>query len=91
MTREFLYEESGNQPDIALKLDRREFLKLTGGGILILFSLGELSTLEAQRREYPTDFNAYLLVGEDGKISCFTGKIEMGQGVITSLAQMAAE
>ena len=91
MTREDLYGESDNPAESTLKLDRREFLKLTGGGILILFSLGEFSTLEAQRREYPTDFNAYLLIGEDGRISCFTGKIEMGQGVITSLAQMAAE
>ena len=39
----------------------------------------------------PEDLNAYLRVGEDGTISCFTGKIEMGQGINTSLAQMMAE
>ncbi|NIM15485.1 MAG: molybdopterin-dependent oxidoreductase, partial [Candidatus Aminicenantes bacterium] len=44
-----------------------------------------------RRRGYPTDFNAYLRIGEDGRVSCFSGKIEMGQGVITSLAQMLAE
>jgi len=32
-----------------------------------------------------------LKVGEDGRVSCFTGKIEMGQGVITSLAQELAD
>ncbi|KPJ61512.1 MAG: hypothetical protein AMJ46_01880 [Latescibacteria bacterium DG_63] len=51
--------------------------------------------LQAQERrrgiEYPSDFNAYLLIKEDGRVSCFTGKIEMGQGVITSLAQMLAD
>ena len=39
----------------------------------------------------PTDFNAFLRIGEDGRVTCFTGKIEMGQGVITSLPQMLAE
>ena len=39
----------------------------------------------------PADFNAFLKIGEDGKVSCFTGKIEMGQGIITSLAQMLAD
>ena len=37
------------------------------------------------------DFNAYLRVKEDGRVDCFTGKIEMGQGIITSLAQVVAE
>ena len=39
----------------------------------------------------PSDFNAFLRIGEDGRVTCFTGKIEMGQGPITSLAQMLAE
>jgi isoquinoline 1-oxidoreductase len=43
------------------------------------------------RPEAPADFNAYLLVKGDGTVACFTGKIEMGQGVITSLAQMLAD
>ncbi|MHC4426550.1 MAG: molybdopterin cofactor-binding domain-containing protein [Planctomycetota bacterium] len=30
-------------------------------------------------------------MGEDGRITCFTSKIEMGQGIITSLAQMLAD
>ena len=44
-----------------------------------------------ERRRLPSDYNAFLLIGEDGKVSCFTGKIEMGQGIITSLAQMLAD
>ena len=79
-----------------LPLTRRAFLKGVGGGIMILFAAGDVSVLEAQQRrgggiQYPTDFNAYLLIGENGRVSCFTGKIEMGQGVITSLAQMLAD
>ena len=78
----------------ALPLGRREFIKLLGGGIVILFAVGEPSLLEAQRQRgqpLPDDFNAFLRIGEDGRVSCFTGKIEMGQGVITSLAMMLAD
>ena len=72
---------------------RREFLKRLGGGITILFLFGDSLVLEAQRRtsEYPDDFNAYLRIGVDGRVTCLSGKIEMGQAVITSLAQMLAE
>jgi len=77
-------------------LERREFLKLFGGGILVTFCSGRaLAFQEGGQRgfrpELPTDFNAFLLVKENGRIACFTGKIEMGQGVITSLAQMLAD
>ncbi len=74
-------------------LKRRSFLKAIGGGIVIFCVLGDSSILLSQRqqRNYPTDFNAYLRIGEDGLITCFTGKIEMGQGAMTSLAQTAAE
>lgn len=74
-------------------MDRREFLGILGGGLTVFFTvdLAALLPLEAQQRGYPTDLNAYLRVGEDGRVSLFTGKIEMGQGVHTSLAQMLAE
>ncbi len=77
-------------------LDRREFLKLFGGGILVTCCTGNAFSLQegGQRRvrpQLPTDFNAFLLVKEDGRVSCFTGKVELGQGVITSLAQMLAD
>jgi nicotinate dehydrogenase subunit B len=76
-------------------MDRRGFVKALGGGILVLVSAPALGLpawdLEAQRRPYPTDINAYLHIAEDGKVTLYSGKIEMGQGVMTSLAQMAAE
>lgn len=77
-------------------LSRREFLKRLGGGIIVLWVApgGLASSLEAQEQRtmgYPADFNAYLRIGEDGRVSCFTGKIEMGQGIVTSLAQELAE
>ncbi|HVN79754.1 MAG TPA: molybdopterin cofactor-binding domain-containing protein [Terriglobia bacterium] len=74
-------------------LTRRDFLRTVGSGIVILYWVRGTSQLEAQARgrNYPEDFNAYLKIGRDGRVSCFSGKIEMGQGVVTSLAQMLAD
>ncbi len=75
-----------------LHLDRRDFVKALGGGIVVFVTMGDAAALaQRQRPQRPTDFNAYLRIGADGRVSVFTGKIEMGQGVHTSLAQMAAE
>ncbi|MGZ5184086.1 MAG: molybdopterin cofactor-binding domain-containing protein [Caldimonas sp.] len=73
-------------------VSRRRFFELAGGGVVVLVALGPL-TLRAQdaRRLYPEDFNAYLVIGENGRVTVFSGKIEMGQGVMTSQAQMVAE
>ena len=74
--------------------DRRRFLQLLGGGVTVLFTVGDpLALAQTGRRQggTPEDFNAYIRIGEDGRVTCFSGKIEMGQGIHTSLAQMAAE
>ncbi len=72
------------------QVTRREFFKrmgLLGGGIVVYVSLGDPSSWS----ESQADFNTFFRIGADGRITCFTGKIEMGQGVITSLAQMLAD
>lgn len=81
-------------PGLAFPLDRREFLKLAGGGILVVCTMPRSWAQEGGRRrdqQLPEDFNAFLRIGEDGKVTGFTGKIEMGQGIITSLGQMLAD
>ena len=77
-------------------MKRREFMKIAGGGVFVFFTIGEpRDWLEAQQRaggrDYPTDFNAYLRIAEDGKVTGFAGKAELGQGTQTALAQIAAE
>jgi nicotinate dehydrogenase subunit B len=73
-------------------LNRRSFIKLVGGGIVIMVSIGPSALLgQERRRGYPEDLNAYLRIDETGHVTIFSGKIEMGQGVMTSQAQMAAE
>jgi isoquinoline 1-oxidoreductase len=82
------------EPFISGPLDRREFLKLFGSGIFVFFSFEDALLFGQESRGargYPEDFNAYLRIGEDGHVSCFTGKIEMGQGIIAALAQILAE
>ena len=82
-----------SDPNAQLSLDRRDFIKVFGGGIIVFFTLDSsvLIAQEPRGRGYPTDFNAYLRIGEDGRVTVYSGKIEMGQGVMTSLAQMAAD
>jgi nicotinate dehydrogenase subunit B len=76
---------------------RRDFLKLMGGGIVVFFSLGEDAFLQeparfqAGRGGLPSDFNAFLRIGEDGRVTLFTGKVELGQGPTTALPLMLAE
>jgi nicotinate dehydrogenase subunit B len=72
--------------------DRREFCKLLGGGIVVLIT-APATDLFGQRRapSYPEDPNAYLRIAENGRVTLYSGKVEMGQGINTSLSQMAAE
>ena len=75
-------------------IERRDFIKLLGPGIYFLFSSDSLligQQFQRRFRGYPEDFNAYLRIAEDGQVTCYSGKVELGQGVITSLAQMLAE
>ena len=92
MKKQFL-QPNDNTPSDDRQLSRREFLKISGSGLFIFFvpgTFGEI-VLQPRGRAYPTDFNAYLKIGEDGRVSLFCSKIEMGQGIITSMAQMLAE
>ena len=75
---------------------RREFLAFASSGLLVSFVPGGLLALQEPaklptRPGYPTDLNAYLHIGADGRVTCLAGKVELGQGAKTVLAQLAAE
>lgn len=76
-------------------IKRRSFVKLFGGGILFIFNpfagLDLFSSPAEQGRTLTKDYNAFLRIASDGTVTCYTGKIEMGQGIITSLPQMMAD
>lgn len=89
------YQEFINKSNTTSAVKRRDFLRLMGGGLFVLFHAGAAMKVLAaegeQRRELPDDFNAFLRIHEDGKVSCYTGKIEMGQGANTGLRMMMAD
>lgn len=93
MNEEQFLQASDNVVSADEQLSRRDFLKISGCGVFVFFSTGIYSAIDVQQRgrSYPTDFNAYLKIGDDGRVSLFCSKIEMGQGIITSMAQMLAE
>jgi nicotinate dehydrogenase subunit B len=75
--------------------DRRDFLKkmgLLGGGIIIYCTIGNPGKSMAQPESgtFP-DFNTFIRIGTDERVTCFTGKVDMGQGTITSFPQLVAE
>jgi len=77
-------------------LDRRRFLQIFGGGIAIAAAaprdaFSQESGRARQPQELPRDLAAWLHIDKDGKVTVFTGKVEMGQNIRTSLAQQVAE
>ncbi|WP_340114918.1 xanthine dehydrogenase family protein molybdopterin-binding subunit [Maribellus mangrovi] len=89
------YQEFINEGNSSFGVKRRDFIRLLGGGLFVFFHSGAVMDALAgegeQRRQLPDDFNAFLRIHEDGKVSCYTGKIEMGQGANTGLAMMLAD
>ena len=87
--------KTGDVVDLSVpKLSRRDFLRVSGSsGLFVIFAPGTFGEIALQQRGrgYPSDLNVYLKIGEDGRVILFCSKIEMGQGIITSMRQMLAE
>ncbi|HEX4064490.1 MAG TPA: molybdopterin cofactor-binding domain-containing protein [Acidobacteriaceae bacterium] len=79
----------------AFELDRREFLRLCGGGLLVCLAGPGASAQESGRRlgghALPQEVSAWIHIATDGGITVYTGKVEIGQNIRTSLAQQVAE
>lgn len=74
-------------------LNRRDFMA-AGTGLFVFAQAGPLDAQQAppaRRPSYPTDFNAFLRIGADGRVTGLVGKVEMGQGEMTALAQCLAD
>jgi len=78
-----------------LSISRRSLLG-GGGALVVSFSLLR-RPLFAQGKPLPGDLkkapflDSWVRIGADGKITVFTGKSELGQGIKTALRQVAAE
>ena len=84
------------------ELERRDFFKLLGGGLVLVFTLDALASQEPERQggesgrrgqanSTPKEIGGWLHIGEDGSITAYTGKVEFGQNIRTSLSQVVAE
>jgi nicotinate dehydrogenase subunit B len=80
-------------------LARRDFFKILGAGIAVFAVAKDALALQEtapghrsfHTEELPKDISAWLHVGEDGRVTGFTGKAEIGQNIRTSLAQTIAD
>ena len=83
-----------------LDVNRREFLRIfgvVGAGVLVVTSTPV--TVDAQQesgrgqggRELPTELEAWIHVDGRGHVTAFTGKVEIGQNIRTSLSQVISD
>src|SRR5689334_10907593 len=81
-------------------LDRRDFIKTFGLGILFVVPFSRALTQQPGQQEsgrgrgnnnLPKDVGAWIHIDEDGAITVLTGKVEFGQNARTSLTQAVAD
>ncbi|MBX6313193.1 MAG: molybdopterin-dependent oxidoreductase [Isosphaeraceae bacterium] len=80
-------------------VDRRAFFRAVGGGLVVLGLLREAPAYQevgGRRRRspgapMPREIGAWLHITEEGAVTVYTGKAEVGQNIRTSLSQAVAE
>ncbi len=80
------------------ELARREFFRIFGGGLVIACFLEKGQAAQESGRggagfnqRLPQDIAAWLHIDEDGGVTVYTGKVEVGQNSRTALTQAVAE
>ena len=80
-------------------MKRRDFLKTSGA---LVVSFGAASLVErvglaqgqfGTRASHidPSQLDSWIAIAADGRVTVYTGKCELGQGILTAQAQLAAE
>ncbi len=79
------------------KLTRRDLLK-GGGALVVTFGVPEWAVAATQDAGSPSkpplmpdQLDSYLSIAADGKVTAYFGKMDMGQGVDTAIAQIVAD
>lgn len=81
---------------------RRSLLKGAGAGVLVVSvgtavgidfvrQVGQALAQGAKPPLHPEQLDSYIAVGADGRVSAFFGKMDMGHGLHTAVAQMVGE
>ncbi|MGB7436188.1 MAG: molybdopterin cofactor-binding domain-containing protein [Candidatus Acidiferrum sp.] len=83
---------------VIFESDRRGFFKFLGAGIFVACAATPAMAFQESGRirrnsedDLPREIDAWLHIGENGEITVFTGKVEVGQNIRTSLSQAVAE
>lgn len=83
--------------EMQFEMDRRKFFRLFGGGLAVVFLLQDVLAFAEGMVHSPVErvpagqVGAWIHIAEDGTINVFTGKVEVGQNIRTSLSQQVAE
>src|ERR1700730_573528 len=78
-------------------ISRRDLLKSTGILVVSFSFFGPVAKMLAQGDGLsvdgmdPTVLDSWMAIAKDGTVTVFTGKVELGTGVVTALAQIVAE
>src|SRR5689334_21548546 len=72
----------------AFDLDRRDFIRLFGGGLVVIAAASDLLAQESGRGQFrgnavPPEVSAWVRVDEAGRVHVMTGKVEIGQNIRT--------
>ncbi|HKN35554.1 MAG TPA: molybdopterin cofactor-binding domain-containing protein [Terriglobales bacterium] len=84
-------------PAHRFELDRREFFKFLGGGMLVVCVLKDACAFQESgagrphAEPLPKEIGAWLHIGENDVVTVYTGKVEVGQNIRSSLTQAVAE
>ena len=79
--------ELESEPAYLFDLTRRQVLKVFGGGVVVVFALRDAVALQKVTRRrasgasMPSEIGAWLHIDEDGAITVYTGKVEVGQNI----------
>ena len=87
-------------PTYNFQFDRRDFIKAFGLGIVFIVPMTRVLAQQRGQGESgrggfnertPQEIGAWIHIDEDGGVSVFTGKVEVGQNTRTSLTQAVAD
>ncbi len=75
----------------AAGIGRRAFLQGAGAGLVFPLAFGLTNRAMAAQAAEPVMIGAYVRISPDNTVSAVIGSTEMGQGILTGMAQLVAE